>query len=148
IGRLNTDGSVDPSFDSGTGPNGLVYSVALQPDGKLLIGGEFTGVNGTSRNHIARLNANGSLDTSFNLTGTGANDSVNSVVVQTDGKAVIGGAFASVNGAARGRVARLTSLIETNLSGGGALTNGVTHAGTIILGNPDRWTLAAKSGDT
>jgi len=106
IARLNANGSLDSSFNPGTGVNGTVYSVALQPDGKALIGGSFTNVNGTTRNNIARLNANGSLDGSFNP-GTGANGSVLSIVLQSDGNILIGGDFTTVNGVLRSRVARL-----------------------------------------
>jgi uncharacterized delta-60 repeat protein len=108
IARLNTDGSLDASFDPGTGANFLVRSVAVQSDGKVLIGGDFTTFNGTTRNRIARLNAAGSLDTSFDP-GTGANGSVRSVVVQSDGKVVIAGAFTTVNGTVRTRIARLNA---------------------------------------
>ena len=44
---------------------GLVSTIAAQPDGKILIGGNFSSVNGTPRNFLARLNADGSLDASF-----------------------------------------------------------------------------------
>jgi hypothetical protein len=59
-------GDVDPSFDPGTGANNNVNHIALQTDGKVLIGGGFTTVQGVSRNRIARLNTDGALDTSFN----------------------------------------------------------------------------------
>jgi uncharacterized delta-60 repeat protein len=106
IARLNADGVLDTNFDPGTGANGLVYAVASQPDGKVLIGGVFTQVNGVERNSIARLNANGSLDTTFDP-GTGANDQVWAVAIQSDGKVLIGGDFTQVNGVGRGRIARL-----------------------------------------
>jgi uncharacterized delta-60 repeat protein len=106
IAPLNANGSLDGNFDPGTGVNGTVYSIALQPDGKVLIGGSFTSVNGTNRNNIARLNANGSLDTGFNP-GTGANGVVRSIALQSDGKVLIGGDFTSVNGVVRWQVARL-----------------------------------------
>ena len=64
IARLNSDGTTDLSFDPNV--NAIVYSMASQADGKILIAGEFTTVGGTGRNRIARLNANGSLDSSFN----------------------------------------------------------------------------------
>ena len=111
ISRHNSDGTPDSSFDStyaGTGPNGAVSSIALQPDGKVLIGGYFTTVNGTNRNHIARLDANGSLDDSFNP-GTGADHYVFSVALQSDGKVLIGGYFNTVNGTNRSRLARLNA---------------------------------------
>jgi uncharacterized delta-60 repeat protein len=106
IARLNADGSLDSSFNPGTGPNAGVTSVALQPDGKVLIGGGFTSVNGAARNSIARLNANGSLDASFNPSAAGF---VASIVVQPDGKALIGGDFTAVNGTNRNRIARLNT---------------------------------------
>ena len=55
-------GDLDPTFVIGLGANGRVKCLALQADGKILIGGHFTVVNGTNRNYIARLNADGELD--------------------------------------------------------------------------------------
>jgi uncharacterized delta-60 repeat protein len=108
IARLNADGSLDGSFNPGTGANGSVFAVALQPDGKALLGGAFASVNGTNRNRMARLNADGSLDGSFNP-GTGANGSVHAVALQPDGKALIGGDFTTINGTSRNHIARLNA---------------------------------------
>jgi uncharacterized delta-60 repeat protein len=108
VARLNADGSLDASFlANGTGTNNPVFSVAVQSDGKILIGGGFYICNGTGRGYVARLKANGSLDTSFHATGIGANDWVYSVAVQSDGKILIGGIFASYSGTSRGYIARL-----------------------------------------
>ncbi len=63
------------TFTTGTGAGSTVYTITLQPDGKILIGGYFTKYNGTTANRIARLNADGTLDTTF-TTGTGASSSV------------------------------------------------------------------------
>jgi uncharacterized delta-60 repeat protein len=106
IARLNPNGSLDESFNPGTGANGSVYSVTLQPDGKVLMGGLFTAVNGANRNRIARLNADGSLDSHFDP-GTGADAEVRSIVLQSDGKVLIAGPFLTVNGVGRRYVARL-----------------------------------------
>ena len=106
IARLHANGTLDGTFNPGSGANGLVDSVVVQLDGKILIGGTFTTVNGTNRNRIARLNADGSLDDSFNP-GTGANGTVRSMALQSDGNVLIGGAFTSVNGMVRPSVARL-----------------------------------------
>jgi uncharacterized delta-60 repeat protein len=106
IARLNADGSLDGTFDPGTGADNTVYSIAVQPDGKVLLGGHFSYVNGTTRIRIARLNADGGVDGSFS-SGTGADDDVLSVVVQPDGKALVGGDFTSINGTNRHRIARL-----------------------------------------
>jgi uncharacterized delta-60 repeat protein len=108
ITRLNSDGTIDSGFNTGTGPSNQVNSVSLQTDGKIIIGGFFTSVNGTGRNSIARLNANGSHDTGFNP-GTGANNIVLSTALQSDGKIIIGGMFTSVNGTSRNRIARLNT---------------------------------------
>jgi uncharacterized delta-60 repeat protein len=103
IARLNADGTLDSGFDPKA--NNEVYSVAVQADGKVLLGGFFTTLqpNGagaaTTRNNIARLNADGTLDTGFN---PNANGGVSSVVVQADGKVLLGGLFTTLqpNGAA------------------------------------------------
>ena len=108
IARLNTDGSVDPTFAPPSGATAAVYSIALQPDGKILIAGEFGYVNGSVRNRVARLNADGSTDLTFNP-GSGGNYEANRVALQPDGKVLLGGWFTQFNGAAAGHLVRLTS---------------------------------------
>lgn len=103
--RLNSDGSLDTTFiQTGSGLNGKVYSLAVQGDGKVLVGGEFSSYNGTSTKGIARLNSDGSLDTTFVQTGSGLYNSfvqpviVNTIAIQNDGKILVGGHFKSYNG--------------------------------------------------
>src|SRR5262245_25603459 len=101
--RLNVNGTRDTGFEESMGAVGetptFVYAVAVQPDGKMLVGGYFTEFKGANRNGIARLNANGSLDSGFNPgTGVGMSAWVRSIVVQSDGKVLIGGGFASFDG--------------------------------------------------
>lgn len=102
----------DQSFSPGGGFNGGVNSLNLQPDGKIICGGTFTTFNGLSRNRIARLNSDGSIDASFNP-GTGFNTvqgiGVTSVVLQPDGKIICAGDFTSYNGVTRNRIVRLNS---------------------------------------
>jgi len=110
IARLNPDGSVDPTFDPVVGPNGPINSIALQTNGQIVIGGNFTQVDGTNLNYIARLNADGSLDTSFNPGyGFGANNVVDSVVVQPDGKILMGGLFTQVGNIGGAGIDRLNA---------------------------------------
>jgi uncharacterized delta-60 repeat protein len=108
IARMNINGTVDVTFAPGTGANGAVNAIALQSDGKVLIGGDFTAINGVGRSHIARLNTNGTVDVTFNP-GSGANGSVNAIAVTSNGSILIGGTFTSVNGTSALRLARLTS---------------------------------------
>lgn len=109
ISRLHPDGSLDNTFAPGTGANERIGALALQPDGKILITGSFTQYNGTPRNRVARLNADGSLDTTFNP-GTGANSHVESTIaLQADGKIIIGGQFFEYNGVSRYGIARLNA---------------------------------------
>lgn len=65
IARLNVDGTLDNSFDVGSGPNGDVKCIVVQPDGRILVGGEFTTWNGGARKALARINEDGTLDTTL-----------------------------------------------------------------------------------
>src|SRR5882672_3095519 len=83
--------------------NGAVNVVVVQADGKILLGGDFTTLapNGgatVTRNFIARLNADGTLDAAFN---PNANASVNAIALQADGKILVGGAFTIIGGQTR-----------------------------------------------
>jgi uncharacterized delta-60 repeat protein len=107
IAGLNADGSYNGNFANVTamaGWQGQVYSLATQKDGKILIGGNFNGVGGKYRGGFARLNPNGSLDTSFK---GGVDGMVRSVAVQADGKILLGGDFGQCNGFACTSLARL-----------------------------------------
>ncbi len=106
IARLNRDGSIDPSFQTGTGPNDTIRVINLQTDGKILIGGAFDSFNGQTANHVARLNPDGTLDTAFSAAG-GADDNVLAISAQDDGTILLGGEFLNVNGAAHAFVVRL-----------------------------------------
>ena len=145
LARLNSDGSLDIGFQNVLlGGNSSVHCVAVQSNGKVLIGGWFNTVNGVPRNNIARLNSDGSLDTTFlnGLAGTGANSVVYSVVVQSDGKALIGGSFTTVNGVTRNRLARLNSdgSLDTTFLNGLTGVNGTVYSlatqsdGKVLIG--------------
>jgi uncharacterized delta-60 repeat protein len=108
IARLNGDGSVDTNFDLNLGANATVRAIAIQITGGILIGGDFTSVNGTNQNHIARLNSDGTLDTNFVANvGAGVNYTVQAIAVQADNRIVLGGQFTSDNGVTRNRITRL-----------------------------------------
>ena len=140
IARLHSDGSLDPSFDPGVGADRNVLAVAIQGDGKILIGGLFTKVNGVDRNGIARLNPDGSLDTNFDP-GTGTDMAVTTIVLQDGGKILIGGSFTLVNGSSRNRIARLNAngSVDPNFdpetgANGDVISMGVQDDGKIVIG--------------
>ena len=120
IARLNADGTLDTLFDPNAN-NNYVFSIALQADGKILAGGDFTTMGGITRNNIARLNADGSLDTGFNHD---ANNYVLSIALQADGAILIGGQFTALDGFTRNHIARVTNthaaLQELGLSSNGS----------------------------
>ncbi len=101
--RLNTDGTVDATLSLSTGFNGTVSVVVAGPDGRLLVGGDFSNYGGSSiPANLLRLNADGSEDTTFSANaGAGISGSygyINDLVVQSDGKILVGGNFTSYAG--------------------------------------------------
>jgi uncharacterized delta-60 repeat protein len=108
IGRLNQDGSVDTSFATGLGLSATVRAMALQPNGAVLVAGEFQSANGVVANRVARLAANGAVDSSFNA-GAGPDTMVLTLKLQPDGRVLLGGTFSSYNGTPRTRIARILS---------------------------------------
>ena len=65
LARLHEDGTLDTSFDPGTGANQTIYEIVVLSSGKIMIGGTFTQFNGAWRYRLARLNTDGSLDPTF-----------------------------------------------------------------------------------
>jgi hypothetical protein len=110
-----TPGTYDATFDPGSGANGFIRAIAVQGDGKIVIGGFFTSFNGVVRNRIARLNVDGSMDETF-ASGSGVNEAIEAIVVQGDGEIVIGGFFTSFNGVSRNRIARLNTIVSLSNS--------------------------------
>jgi uncharacterized delta-60 repeat protein len=93
IARINADGSLDTSFNTGSGPDSSVSTIALQPDGRIVIGGSFDSINGAFRSKIARLNSDGILDTSFDGIGSVSGTRVEALLMQDDGKLMASGFF-------------------------------------------------------
>lgn len=118
IVRLNLDGSLDESFasqfDEGWGYN--VRQIALQNDGKIVIGGAFSEIGGVSRNRIARLNNDGSLDTTFNPL-SGFNQEVTALAIQPDDKVLAGGLFTEFDYAWGGSKIQVNGIARLNSDG-------------------------------
>ena len=106
--RLNSNGTVDTSFNSNTGFNEKVTTITLQPDGKVVMGGDFTLFDGVIQNKIIRFESNGARDVSFGI-GSGFNNTVRSIVIQSDGKLLVGGNFTTYNGASTNYLTRLNT---------------------------------------
>jgi uncharacterized delta-60 repeat protein len=104
LARLETDGRADQTLDANLNFGVNVFATATQPDGKILIGGQFTQVLGVNRINIARLNADGTLDAGFQADTSGI---VRAIALQTDGQVLVGGEFTNVSGVNRNNIARL-----------------------------------------
>ena len=133
MARLNTDGSIDTGFNVGTGfdVNSSGYSagfaVALQPNGRVLLGGTFTNTGATgANNNLARVLANGQTDATF-TNAAQPNDAVRSMLVQSDGRLVVAGSFTTI---------------------GGVASPGIAHLGapSCRWSHPPPWPLAPPSG--
>src|SRR5438128_7556359 len=140
ICRLNANGSVDQTFGLGNGINNAALALALQTDGRIIVGGQFSQIDLTQRFNLARLNTNGSVDLTFDP-GNGPNGDVNAIVIQPDGAIVIGGTFIGYNGFNRGGIARVLanggldpSFDSQSGTGGSVFALALQHNGQIVLG--------------
>jgi uncharacterized delta-60 repeat protein len=141
IWRVNADGSLDSGFNAQIPQFEGVGSIALQADGKILIAGGFSAVNGVNRKFLARLNSDGTLDNSLNVTFGAPLLSLSRVVLQPDGKILISGDFSSVNGQPVANFARLNAdgTVDSNFQIGNGANGPVSSIllngdGTIFVG--------------
>jgi len=111
--RLNADGTKDTAFDNSTGFNGGVYSIEIDSNGKIYVGGSFTSYKGVAANGIIRLNADGTKDTAFdNSTGftiPADTASVYITKIDSNGKIYVGGFFTSYKGVQANYIIRLNA---------------------------------------
>jgi uncharacterized delta-60 repeat protein len=139
--QLLTATAVYPAFISNGFSGGTVNVTAVQPDGKILVGGTFTKYNDIDRKYLARLNADGTLDASFNAE---LDKPVYALVVQPS-NILIGGDFTSCNGTPCGGLARLlptgtldptfvTSGATANSSGNSVRAIAVQSTGHVVVG--------------
>jgi hypothetical protein len=132
--RLNSDGSLDASFTSGTGfSNGEVRAILVQPDDRLLIGGTFSGTyNGTVVKRMVRLFATGVYDSTFSVD---LNNTLYSICFTPNNKVMIGGNFNSVSGITKHRVARIKLCTNSSVWNGATWSNGLPSAERTIIFN-------------
>ncbi len=136
IALLNSDGTVDGLFNATAGVNGTIRASHIQADQKILIGGLFSSVAGQARSHVARLHADGTVDTSFNP-GKGTDGPVYAITSQADGKVIIGGAFSKYNDVPANNIVRVypDGSIDTSYSTGGGII-GVVY--TLSIQNDNK----------
>lgn len=122
--RLNENGSLDSSFKVGSGPDNTVSTVTSTAAGSVLIGGGFESYDGIATNRIAEINSDGTLNKGFSV-GAGFNDQVRAIVVQPDGKILIGGSFTTFNDQVVGHIVRLNpdGSLDANFNPGGSGAN-------------------------
>lgn len=133
IVRINSDGSLDSTFDPGTGFNNLVTDVALQTDGKIMAVGNFDNYNGYTRNRIIRLNSDGSVDLTFSIGVGFGTGTPNAVIIQPDGKIVIAGNFSTYKNVTQNNIVRLSTTgdVDTSLNIG----TGFSYEGYFVTIN-------------
>lgn len=178
--RVNPDGSLDATFSTGTGfqysyagpisgglfyDEGEIYAMIIQPDGKLIVGGKFESYNGSYHRNIMRLNANGTIDTSFHDTMGTCNDrpvfyetqrwgEVTKMVQYPDGKIIVGGGFNWYNYALTGNLARIGANgdLDLTFNPGTGFNNTVTSTAVlpdgkiIVAGNFSKYFGLDKKG--
>ena len=137
LGRLDTDGTADLSFNPVyTSISSDVRCISVQMDGKILLGGYFTQICGQPRNHIARLNGDGNLDTPFNAS---ADSHINSIVLQPDGKILVAGTFTNLDNQTHPYLGRLQADGTLDASFNPSFDGGVSAValqpnGAIVVG--------------
>jgi uncharacterized delta-60 repeat protein len=139
LGRLNANGTLDMDFNIGAGGVAVpaVFALAVQADGKVLVGGRLTTLGGLTRFGLGRLNADGTLDTTFD---PGTDSYVYALAVQADGKILVGGYFSVLGGYLRNYLGRLNpeGTVDTGFNpgaSGGAVTSLAVQAdGKILVG--------------
>jgi len=125
MARLNPDGSLDPWFTPMIGEAWhTAKGMAYQSDGKIIVYGFFDRVNNVSRTNLARLNPDGTLDTTFNVLFEPGWFQIDAVKVQPDDKILVAGFFTAVNGIPRSGIARLNpdGTLDTGFAPGGVYT--------------------------
>jgi uncharacterized delta-60 repeat protein len=163
LARFNADGTLDTSFAptianaSGNPSAPFIYEIIVLPDGKILVAGRFRLPNYNFDLNVARLNADGSTDTTYNQSQVNISGTVRAMKLQPDGKIVVGGSFTQIAGASRGNIARLNAdgTIDTTFNPSSGTNNHVSDlaiqsTGNIVIGgdfnvvngSPNRYFLA------
>lgn len=134
--RLKPDGTIDETFNTGTGFNGKIYASYIQPDGKIIVGGSFTTFNGVSSGRLVRLNADGSYDSTFDSSIAATTGIIYDISPQADGKIIIVGSFTKYNNVTVNRIARVfpNGTLDTSFMTGSGSASNITNARVLSNG--------------
>jgi uncharacterized delta-60 repeat protein len=132
LARLNTNGTLDTTFPTSGGVNGPVYALKVQADGRVVVGGNFTNCNGLARNHIARINSNGSQDSTFTSPLAIGSSSVYWIDQQVDAKLIVGGNISTEGGLVR---LNTNGTKDATFASGTGFGTGIVHEGIIFNDN-------------
>ena len=152
IVRLNTDGTIDTTFstNAGTGFSSFTYGSVVQSDDKIVVVGNFASYNGTTANRVLRLNADGTLDTTFSTNiGAGPGSQATRVALQSNGQILVAQGFTTWAGTTVGSLVRLntdgtrdtafTSTIGTALTANQVMTMTAQSSKVLIMGAFTSW---------
>lgn len=159
LARYNSDGSLDPTFGSvgkvttDFGNFDIITAIAIQPDGRIVAGGDTTNQNTNTDFALARYNIDGSLDSSFGSGGKVVTDFVRQpdfvggLALQPDGRIVVAGDVSTNEGDADGfglaRYNKDGSLDSSFGSGGKVITEGELIAAYAVAIQPNGKIIAA-----
>lgn len=132
IVRLNSDGSLDTSFAATTGFNDNVFAIALQSNGNILVGGQFSTYNGSPALCLAWLSSTGVLNTAINTTYNGFDGKVKAIAVQSDGNVYVGGNFSNYNnpGSGSGSGSNFDYIVQLDSTG---VPAAAPYADSVVL---------------
>ncbi len=106
--KMNEAGTVDATFETSLSERAVINTILPQENEKLIIAGDFSEVNGITRNNLAHLNSDGTLDDNFDNQGT--NNTISTVISQPNNSLLMVGDFTSYNGIGRNRIAKLNNI--------------------------------------
>lgn len=129
--RINTNGTRDLTYNSGTGLSNTAYSIAIQSDDEIIVGGDFTTYSGSSVNRLVKINTDGTRDLSFSP-GTSQNGGIYTLELLSNNSLLVAGAFTSYSGSTANRLVKINSngsrdnsfVVGTGPSGWGSLSVG------------------------
>ncbi|RPE08536.1 DUF5008 domain-containing protein [Chitinophaga lutea] len=135
IARLNPDGTLDQSFNPGSGADLVIFDMLVQPDGKIICAGRFTRFNGAKAIGLVRLEANGAIDPTFNV-GDGADGYALKINRLPGGELLVAGIFRKFAGVSRNNFVVLTAegAVHKSYNSNGGITNGFVEQVIPMVG--------------